>query len=372
VPAYPIEVATWDAAAVSPASEAMVTANVGSWSKPPQTSDASSPREQPPAEAKREQASEVAEAADAQPAAPTKKVAKPVHAPPPQPEEVTPAGPPLKQKKLPVRPRSEEAAPTSATAEPQTATPTHDVPPPASAPAPPEPEEAPAGPPFKAVWEVDRFVWPPDVNRLYEAESNYFSYAGEKLREAAKEGLRVLVVGSAQPGEGCTTLALCLARAAADTGMKVALLEANLDRPQLASRMGLKFVHGWQEALTGAVTLGETAVTSLEHAVCLLPAALGAQPIRLNDPRVSQLLRDITAATDLVIVDLGPVGEQDEGCFEAGENCPADAAIVVRDMRRTSERQTLRAALHLKTLGVDAVGIAENYTPRAKGTRKAA
>ena len=40
-----------------------------------------------------------------------------------------------------------------------------------------------------------------------------------------------------------------------------------------------------------------------------------------------------------------------------------NAALVVRDLRRTSEAETLVTATRLKSLGIDAIGIAENFLP---------
>jgi hypothetical protein len=39
----------------------------------------------------------------------------------------------------------------------------------------------------------------------------------------------------------------------------------------------------------------------------------------------------------------------------------ANAGIVVRDVRKTSEESTLVAAARLKMLGLEAVGVAENF-----------
>jgi Mrp family chromosome partitioning ATPase len=63
----------------------------------------------------------------------------------------------------------------------------------------------------------------------------------------------------------------------------------------------------------------------------------------------------------LVIVDAGPVDSTLDTLGDEPEACPVDTAIVLRDVRRSSEVQTLRAAERLRTRGVPAVGIAENF-----------
>jgi hypothetical protein len=83
----------------------------------------------------------------------------------------------------------------------------------------------------------------------------------------------------------------------------------------------------------------------------------------LNDARVSRFLRCIANHFDLVVVDAGtiPAGEAQQ--FESRGDCPVNAVMIVRDMRRTTETETLVTASRLKLLGIDAIGIAENFSP---------
>jgi Mrp family chromosome partitioning ATPase len=225
--------------------------------------------------------------------------------------------------------------------------------------------------PFKPIWEVDRFAWPADVERIYSAEASYFAHAGQKLRDAAREGLRVLVITSARAGEGCTTLAMCLARAAAEAGVRVALMDADVRSPVLGQRMGVKFPHSWTDALLGIVPLDETAITSVERPITLLPLSLSptedAAPAATS---AAEVIRRITTGLDLLIIDAGCA--VDAASFQDGSHSALDAAIVVRDVRTTSKSETMGVATRLKQLGVSAVGIAENYAACEIATEKAA
>jgi len=216
---------------------------------------------------------------------------------------------------------------------------------------------------LKPAWEVDRLLWPADADQLYESESEYFRHAGEKLRDASQEGLRVLAVSSTHAGEGCTTLAICLARAAAAAGSKVALLDANLRSPRLGPALGLDFAQSWHETLGGKIPLAEAAVTAIADNVTLIPLSQNAlrQGLRLDADGVNDLLDQAGETFDLVIVDLGVPAEQGQSCFQIGQRCPLDAAIIVRDVRATSEEETLESVSRFRELGVDAVGIAENF-----------
>ncbi len=209
---------------------------------------------------------------------------------------------------------------------------------------------------FAPVWEVDRFKWPDEIEQLFKAQTEYFDYAGKKLVAASREGLSILAITSTRFGEGSTTLALCLARAAAGAGAKVGLLDGNLVRSELGEKLGVDFASGWQSAATSEQPLAEAAITGLEEGITLFPSSAGpvADIESLGDERVGQLLRAAAANFDLLIIDAGQA--------DFGKNVDAlDAAIVVRDIRHTSEADTLAAAATLRSRGVKAVGIAENF-----------
>lgn len=229
---------------------------------------------------------------------------------------------------------------------------------PTLAPAPTMPKR-----PYIPLWEVDRFTWPAICDKLTNDPSGYFATASNKLLSVVRGGLKVLGITGSRRGEGRTTLALCLARAAAQAGIHVALLDADFGRPQLASMLGLETAYGWQEAALGKIPLSEAAVKSLADKLTVLPleVSTAAADLSLADPRVTATLRATAATFDLVIVDLGPMNQGDEPLFPPGENCPLDGAIVVRDMRYSLLNESRTIGDRLYDAGIEAVGIAENF-----------
>lgn len=224
-------------------------------------------------------------------------------------------------------------------------------------------EEKAAGRAVSPLWEVDKFHWPRTCEKLFADEQGYLSRAGDKLLAAVQDGLKVLAITGTRRGEGRTTLALCLARAAAQAGVQVAVMDADFARPQLASKIALEVQFGWQDAALGRVPLSEAAVKSIHDRVTVLPleSAAVTRGLSLADPRVTATIRAASATFDLLILDMGPMASSDSLTFPAGEGCPFDAAIVVRDLRfaTATESQTVGEALH--DAGVEAVGIAENF-----------
>ena len=81
--------------------------------------------------------------------------------------------------------------------------------------------------------------------------------------------LRTLLVASAAPGDGKTTVARHLASAAARVGSVVLLVEADLRRPTLAQQLDIQSGPGVSDVLIGAVSLwSATQMIDLDSAVC--------------------------------------------------------------------------------------------------------
>lgn len=215
-------------------------------------------------------------------------------------------------------------------------------------------------------WEVDRFQWPDHCKQLLSTENEYLADVGVRLANAARDGLNILAVTSTRRGEGRTTLALCLARAAAQAGVKAALVDADIENPQLVNELGVEASCGWHDVVLGKQPLAESAIMSLEDKFTFFPWTDSSGLKSLNDARATRVLRQIAKAYSLVILDLGPVPGRETRLFEDGDACPVDAAILVRDVRWTSAIEAQRVAGQLTAAGVDSVGIAENFGPRAQ------
>jgi Mrp family chromosome partitioning ATPase len=254
----------------------------------------------------------------------------------------------------------EPAAKTTKTAPPPKAPP---VEAPQPAPIEAKSEPAPLGL-VQPAWEVDRFQWPEHCKLLLNTETEYLADVGKRLANAAQDGLNILAITSTRRGEGRTTLALCLARAAAQAGVKVALVDADMENPQLINELGVEAACGWQDVVLGAQPLAEAAIVSLEDRFTFFPWTPGGALKSLNDPRATRVLRAIAKAHSLVILDLGPVPGRETRMFEDGDACPIDAAILVRDVRWTSALEAQRVAGQLTEAGVESVGIAENFGPK--------
>ena len=172
--------------------------------------------------------------------------------------------------------------------------------------------------------------------------------------------LHTLLVASAAPGDGKTTVARHLAAAAAAMGSRVLLLEADLRRPTLALQFDVPSGHGLCDVLIGNARLDE-AVQTIEldefsgarakgRTLDLLVAgaALPPNPGELIESHAMEALLERARSTyDLVVIDTPPLTAVSDAFPLLGK---VDGVIIVgrvgRNRRDVAERlyDTLRGA----------------------------
>jgi succinoglycan biosynthesis transport protein ExoP len=146
---------------------------------------------------------------------------------------------------------------------------------------------------------------------LIRAHMRYFNVDRE---------LHTLMVVSAGPGDGKTTIARHLATAAARVGSRVLLVEADLRRPTIARQFGLVAGNGVSDVLIGSVPLAE-AIHTIELAapssdkpgghrldVLVAGATPPPNPGELIESRAMEtLLERAKSIYDLVVIDTPPL-----------------------------------------------------------------
>lgn len=149
---------------------------------------------------------------------------------------------------------------------------------------------------------------------------------------------QVLVVTSALPGEGKTTVSLGLAAAAASAGHRTALVDLDLHRPSLAGALGRQ-PEGPDliQFLSGACGLDEVAVAD-ERLPSLSTFAVAKSPADpralVASPRMSDLLLQLRQRFDFVVLDTPPLLPVRDAKILAGL---ADAVLLVVRWGETKE-----------------------------------
>jgi polysaccharide biosynthesis transport protein len=160
---------------------------------------------------------------------------------------------------------------------------------------------------------------------------------------SAERPSKTLLVTSALPGEGKTTLSISLARCAAELQLRTILLELDVRRPRVAKELGLAPLVGIVELLEGDVPFEQAVQHDEDSEVdVLLAARRHANPSSLlTSPRLLALLGHLEARFDCVIIDTPPVlGVPDAKTLAR----LADAVVLVVRWDRT-KRDAAQAAL---------------------------
>ena len=195
-----------------------------------------------------------------------------------------------------------------------------------------------------------------------------------------RERIRSIVVTSPTERAGKTTVALELARAAAEAGQSVVLVEADVREPRL-SRMikpssgrrgasrGLAFYLQGKAPLEGVIRSTPWEGLSFIPAGAVPPT--GLIPL-LEGERGRGFVDELADRADLVLIDCSAVGTSADAVILAAR---AEAALLVVDLKQSSERVIDAALQRLRAGGTSLLGAASNRdgatisNVRTNGTR---
>jgi succinoglycan biosynthesis transport protein ExoP len=202
-----------------------------------------------------------------------------------------------------------------------------------------------------------------EVFRMMRAHLRYFNVDRE---------LRTLLVASAAPGDGKTTVARNLAEAAATMGSRVLLIETDLRRPTLAKRLSLEPTAGLAGVLIEALPLSEAIQAirlettpadgrrspgrSLDVLIAgVLPPPNPAELI--ESQAMKSLLSGVRSEYDLVVIDTAPLTVVSDAFPLLSQ---VDGVIIVGRVGRN--RRDVAVRLHETLKGVDAplLGVVAN------------
>ncbi len=221
---------------------------------------------------------------------------------------------------------------------------------------------------IQPLWEVDQFSWPATVHMLLDAHVDSFAEITDHFRQIQRQGMRSVALTSGERGVGRSTIAMCLAKSIADSGLRVALIDGDYEFPSLLDQLNLEVEHGWQHCILQGVPLDEIIVLSLEDRVALVPLteSMTSSTVLAHAASINRLLGRLAEAYDLVIIDGNRLSHKNPRLIGTGDQAMLDAALVIVDAE-LSLRQRVDSAVELLRLqGIQAIGMAENFHSEAK------
>jgi capsular exopolysaccharide synthesis family protein len=172
--------------------------------------------------------------------------------------------------------------------------------------------------------------------------------------------LNSLLITSAVPGEGKTTVAVDLAHAAALDGRHVVLVELDLRRPTFASHFGLQTGNGLTMALAGGMPASEFLIEPFDDLpnLSVLPAGpLPPNPSELlGSSSVNEMIAEFASDETLLIIDappLNPVADAQVLLHSPAINAP----LIVARLGTTTRDDVRHARAILARQIVEPVGL---------------
>jgi len=218
---------------------------------------------------------------------------------------------------------------------------------------------------FRPLLEVDAYLWPKTIHNLAVAAAEGLEELCGSVLDGTQRNQKVIGWQGCRRGDGCSTLLLAVARRLAEQGLKVAVVDADIAHPRLARRLGLSPSVGWEEAAAGRVPLAEVVVESLRDGVVLVP---WCGPTEITEPSAegpfdpAPVLEPLRRTYDLVLVDLGPHGQEDgDAATLASLRACLDRVLVVHHVGEVQAKELTRVCRRLTKSGKARLAIVENF-----------
>lgn len=188
-----------------------------------------------------------------------------------------------------------------------------------------------------------------------------FRYLRTAIRfRSIETNVRSIVVSSAMSAEGKTTTAVNLASVMAQPGMRVVLIDADMRRPAVHSRLGLSNEVGLSSVIAGECTFNEALhfVRPWLAVMTAGPPALTANEL-LGDNRFLGMMEAVSEQADLVIVDAPPVLPVADALLAARA---ADTVVLIGRLGVVRRRELKAALRRFRDSKLDILGLVANDT----------
>ncbi|MDA7474855.1 Wzz/FepE/Etk N-terminal domain-containing protein [Planktomarina temperata] len=192
------------------------------------------------------------------------------------------------------------------------------------------------------------------ANAIIEAPLSAFSESFRQLKKAVdkllrgktSEGASVVLLTSAVPAEGKSTSGLSLARTYQQSGLRTVLVDLDLRKPSLGSKLGLEQNESLLNFLSGEAELESLATAAHTESASGLSMILGGgrpdvpTDSLMGSKRMRELVAHLRTQFDVIVLDTAPVLPVVDTLYLLDE---ADAVLQMVRFASTNQRDVRRA-----------------------------
>ncbi|MEO0348700.1 MAG: polysaccharide biosynthesis tyrosine autokinase [Cyanobacteria bacterium P01_A01_bin.15] len=210
------------------------------------------------------------------------------------------------------------------------------------------------------------------INQGSLASNDYYSYGGSRFLESmrllqtnlmltgADRSIQSVILSSSMPEEGKSTVARHLAQTAATMGKRVLLVDADLRRPTVHERLGLRNDKGLSDFLSGNATgadILQKAMPFLDF-YAITAGSIPPDPVRLvSSKRMRLLMKRLEKEFDLIVYDAPPL----VGLADATLIAPhTDGLILVSRVNRCDRNVLEHAMDNISFTKIPILGLVAN------------
>ncbi|WP_041233318.1 GumC family protein [Cylindrospermum stagnale] len=172
--------------------------------------------------------------------------------------------------------------------------------------------------------------------------------------------IRSIIISSAMPGDGKSTVAFHLAQIATGMGQRVLLVDADLRQPKIHTLSDLNNLWGLSNLITTNLPVGEVIrqLPSMNQLSVITAGPIPPDPTKLlSSEKMKRLIADFQNTFDLVIYDAPPL----VGLADASLLAPlTDGMLMLVRIDKTDSSVLKRALEHLKISRMNVLGMVSN------------
>src|SRR5471030_437302 len=212
-------------------------------------------------------------------------------------------------------------------------------------------------------WEDKKMFIVEDKPRSVEAEAYRTLRTNIQYSSIDKE-IKSIVVTSACPMEGKSTVSGNLALAFAQNGKKVIIVDCDLRKPSIHRKFNISNLCGLSEVMIGKETL-DNAIQKYKSNLHILPSGkIPPNPAEMiNSTTMSNLLEELKVEYDIVIIDSSPLEAVTDSQILSTK---VDGTILVLKAGVSKIESVKEAKNLLNKVGANIIGLVINQISKSK------